>query len=394
MQSAAVFGSGPAALMAATVLSAAKINTTVFEKNKGAGRKLLIAGGSGLNISSALPHEEFIAQFQGQGIDWRNLFQKYSVQDWLNFVQNLGLETFKGTSNRYFVREMKATNLLKRWLSLLAERESRIHFGVELTSFTREPGGLITVTTLDGRKSQFDAIVLALGGASWLPEGEKLSWPQLMAAAGVDLVPFSAANCGFEVAWNLEFLREAANLPLKNIELISSLGRRKGDLMVTAYGIEGTPVYAAGVTETCHLDLKPDLPEATIAERLKSSSENMSPLRRATKLLKLDAVRRALLFHHAPAESLMTIESVAHLVKWFPLKLGTRRPLAEAISSTGGVALSEIDSSFMLKKMPGIFVTGEMLDWHAPTGGFLIQACVSQGHAAGHGARDFLAGMR
>jgi uncharacterized flavoprotein (TIGR03862 family) len=394
MQSAAVFGSGPAALMAATVLSSAMVKTTVFEKNKGAGRKLLIAGGSGLNISSAMPDDEFIAQFQGHGIDWRNLFQKYSVQDWLGFVQSLGLETFQGTSKRYFVREMKATNLLKRWLSLLEERESCIYCGVELTGFTREPGGLIAVTTLDGRKSQFDAIVLALGGASWLPEGEKPSWPHSMHAAGIDLVPFAAANCGFEVAWKAKFMQEAVNQPLKNVELISSMGRRKGDLMITGYGLEGTPAYAVGAAEICFIDLKPDLAEHVIAERLRSSSENLSPLRRVTKIFKLDTVRRALLFYHAPPEGISSIEALANLIKKFPLKLEARRPLAEAISSTGGVALSEIDSSFMLRKIPGVFVAGEMLDWHAPTGGFLIQACVSQGHAAGLGARDYLAGMR
>ncbi len=392
MQSAAVFGSGPAALMAATVLSRANIRTTMFEKMKGPGRKLLIAGGSGLNISSALPNVDFLAQFRGDALDWPGLFKKYSVADWLGFVRDLGLETFKGTSDRYFVKEMKATNLLKRWLALLEGRGVALHCGVELAGIRREHGGLITVMTADGKEEQYGAIVLALGGASWLPAGESVAWPHLMQEAGIDLVPFVAANCGYEVIWKPGFVHEAVNQPLKNIELVSAAGRRKGDLMITAYGVEGTPVYAVGQTGGCQIDLKPDLTEATIAERMQSSSENLSPLRRATKVLNLDTVRRALLFHHAPPGSLLTVKALAGIMKKFPLQLGERRPLVEAISSTGGVALSEFDASFMLKKIPGVFVAGEMLDWHAPTGGFLIQACVSQGHAAGAGARDYLAG--
>jgi len=387
---AVVFGTGPAGLMAATVLARGGVRVTLCEKQKGAGRKLLIAGGSGLNISSALPNSEFVSCFEGSEIDWVKLFAQYSVADWLAFVESLGLKTFKGTSARYFVEELKATNLLKRWLRLLEENAVQIRFEIEACAFSRQDQIEMLVKLKSGEELRCDAAVFALGGASWLPQGEEATWVEMFRQAGISLRPFEAANCGFEVAWRSEFLGEAVRQPLKNIVIHTPKGSRKGDLMVTEFGIEGSPVYAVGEVGNCYLDLKPDLTEDAIVTRLENSGENLSPLRRAVKLLNLDVVRKALLFHHSPSDGLKTIASLAKLLKRFPLKLTARRPLTEAISSTGGLDLCEIDESFMLKKAPGIFVAGEMLDWHAPTGGFLIQACVSQGFVAAEGALRFL----
>lgn len=386
---ALVVGSGPAGLMAATVLAEGGAAVVLCEKQKAMGRKLLIAGGSGLNVSSALPLPDFLRSFEGPEIDWHELFGKFSVGDWLEFLANLGLKTFKGTSDRYFVEELKATNLVKRWLALLQRRQVQFKTECEVVALRREIDSTYVVQLASGEDLRVSVVVFALGGASWLPQGVSADWQKMFAAEGIQQVPFASANCGFSVDWKPEFLSEVGRQPLKNIELQTRKGSRKGDLMITDYGIEGTPVYAVGETGIGFLDLKSDLTAAAIAARLGSAAENLAPLRRAVKVLKLDAVRSALLFHHAPAGALASTEAIAAAIKKFPLLLKEARPLTEAISSRGGIALREVDENFMLKKMPGVFVAGEMLDWHAPTGGFLIQACVSQGYVAAHGALSF-----
>jgi hypothetical protein len=194
---------------------------------------------------------------------------------------------------------------------------------------------------------------------------------------------FEASNSGFEVAWPAELLAEAEGLPIKNLVLRSPRGERQGELVITRYGLEGTPVYAVGIPGPVELDLKPDLTRDEIIQRMSSVRENPSPIRRAKRTLNLSPAALALLFHLASKEDLLSLESVAKRLKAFPLVLGARRPIEEAISSSGGLEMPELDSSLMLKRAPGVFAAGEMLDWEAPTGGYLIQACVSQGHRAG-----------
>ena len=374
----AIVSSGPAALMAASVVAAQGHRVSVYEKNPGPGRKLLIAGGSGLNISNSLPLTEFAAEYSGNGIDWPALLRQFSPSDWLAFIHGLQLETFEGTSGRYFVREMKASGLLRAWLADLAAKDVVFHYGHELKDFQKADRERITLYFSGAQPVTVDAAVLALGGASWLAENETLSWPQMFADKDIPVTPFTAANCGYEVNWKKEFLDEAANMPLKNVIFTSSAGSKKGDILITAYGVEGTPVYTCGRSEICHLDLKSDLNVAQIEQKLSAVRENLSPLRRAKKTLGLSPAALALLYHHAPAGTLQTNAQLAHLVKNFPITLQKPRPLSEAISSTGGVALSEVTPDFELKKFARVFAVGEMLDWSAPTGGFLIQACVSQ----------------
>lgn len=377
----AIVGTGPAGLMAASTLTKAGVAVTLFEKNKGPGHKLLIAGGSGLNISNALPPQEFIAQYTGN-IGWMPLFEKFSVADWLHFIEDLGLETFEGTSGRYFVREMKASGLLRRWLDSLENSGAVFHYDAECT--VCEKSGKEIILHFGAKPAQaFDAVLFALGGGSWLRQEPR--WPGLFEKFAVAVLPFKPANAGFNVAWHREFIAEAANKPLKNIEFCSALGRKKGDLMVTEYGLEGTPVYFYGQSGICSIDLKPDLTETEILQRFESVRENLSPIRRAAKKLHLEKTALALLYHEAPRDALSSNTSLAKLIKAFPLTLAEPRPLGEAISSWGGISLDEIDADFQLRKIPGVFAAGEMLDWHAPTGGFLIQACVSQGVAAARG---------
>ncbi|MBS0617915.1 MAG: TIGR03862 family flavoprotein [Spirochaetes bacterium] len=378
----AIIGSGPAALMAASTLATHGHHVHLFEKNSGAARKLLIAGASGLNISNTLPLEIFFTKYEGSGIDWLRLLQQFSPGDWLDFVARLGLETFVGTSGRYFVREMKAAGLVRAWLADLESKAVELHYSAELIDFDLADESQIALHFADGKSTPCSAVILALGGASSLATNDRLQWPQLLAKKGVQINSFAPANCGFEVRWKKEFLSEATRQPLKNVSFTSSAGSAKGDILITEYGVEGTPIYTYGRAEVCRIDLKSDLSAEQILKKIEAVRENLSPLRRATKALHLTPIMQALIYHHAPPGGCSTNQNLARLLKNFPIELLQRRPLSEAISSSGGVSLAEVTPHFELKKFPGIFAVGEMLDWSAPTGGFLIQACVSQGFVA------------
>ncbi len=387
----AILGTGPAALMAATQLANNGCSVHIFEKNPGPSRKLLIAGGSGLNISNSLPAAEFAAQYQGAGIDWVNLFRQFSVADWLAFVHSLQLETFEGTSGRYFVREMKASGLVSAWIADLKAKGVTLHYRAEWSDLERPDRECYRLSFTNGSGFDADAVLLAVGGASWLPEGEALQWPGILENHGIRVSPFEPVNCGYNIGWKTEFSDEVRRAPLKNIVFTSDKGSRKGDILITEYGIEGTPVYACGGTGLCHIDLKPDLSETLVLEKLRRVRENLSPLRRAKRSLALSEAAVALLYHHSPAKATATNEGLAKLIKAFPLELLAPRPLTEAISSSGGVRLDELTPGFELRRLPGVFAVGEMLDWSAPTGGFLIQACVSQGAVAGRAIAQRLA---
>lgn len=385
----AIVGTGPAGLMAAYVAASGGARVTVFEKRKSAGRKLLIAGSSGLNISYDCPPEELPNFYRGPASFFGNLFRVFSREDWLRFIKELGLETFKGTSRRYFVREMKASGLLRAWTEQLKSMGVVFEFGKEAVGFSSFEKPILCLRTIESGQTEerpFDALGFFLGGGSWEPDENPLRWPGFFRDAGLKFVPFQSSNSGFEVDWPKEFLKEAEGLPLKNIELKTSLGTRKGELVVTSYGLEGTPVYAIGKPGVVHLDLKPDLSEKEIFKKLNSATkENLSPMRKMKKYLNLCEGSQALLFHLLKPEVRLDLKQVVGFLKRFPLTLKESRPLEEAISSSGGLDLSELDEKLMLKKFPGVFVGGEMLNWDAPTGGFLIQASVSQGFLAGKG---------
>ncbi len=376
----AIFGSGPAGLMAATQLIRAGVGVKVFERRPSFGRKLLIAGSSGLNISHQASIQEFVDHYEGlESSVWQGFFRIFSPEDWISFVQSLGFETFVGTSSRYFVREMKASNLLRAWIAMLRE------LGVEFVPNQE--------FNLDTDLSGFDAVGFFLGGGSW--EDREPVWPEVFRKRfGVKVHPFTPSNVGFEVAWSLAFLHESEGKPLKNIVFSTKKGSKAGELMVTRYGLEGTPIYFHGATGMAHLDLKPGLSDSAVLEKMKSVRENLSPIRRIKKVLGLNETALSLLFHQTTPSERESLETMATLVKRFPVELLSPRPLLEAISSKGGVELQEISiepgSELMLKKHPGFFCGGEMLDWDAPTGGFLIQASVTQGAVAARGMLNWL----
>lgn len=387
-QKVAVIGSGPAGLMAASVISKAGFTVHVYEKKPGLGRKILIAGSSGLNVSFDAPLDEFLKNYSGPKAQWSKILNRFPPQEWLRFIHSLGLETFRGTSKRYFVRGMKGSSLLKKWIELLKSRGVEFYLNQECLDFSIQQDQ-VAVQFADGVQ-QYSALCFCLGGGSWEGAEKPLRWPAIFQSKKIRFKDFSSANSGFKVDWPQEFLKEAEGLPLKGIVLTTSKGSRAGELVVTQYGLEGTPIYALGEVGPARLDLKPSLTENQIFQQLSAFKENLSPIRRVKKSLGLSPAALGLIFHLSSPEVLKDLRKLIQQIKNFPILLKARQPLEESISSSGGLAWDELDENLMLKKFPGVFAAGEMLDWDAPTGGFLIQGCVSQGCLVGNSIIHFI----
>lgn len=387
MSRVAIIGTGPAALMAAWVVSKAGHAVTLFEKKRGAGQKLLIAGASGLNITHDAPLQTFHEHYRGDADFLRASFAQFSPESWIAFIENLGIATFKGTSRRYFVDGLKSTSLLKAWIKKLKEQGATFKYSHEVVGFASQTEG-VRLDFKNGTSDVFDAVCFALGGGSYEPREKPLRWIKMF--DGFQFRAFESSNAGFEVAWPEAFVAEAEGQPLKNVALTSSRGTLRGDLVVTRYGLEGTPLYSLGESGTVFLDLKPDMTARAILLKIEASKENLSPIRRVKKYLNLSPAALALLFHLTDHASRDKLNTLVERMKRFPIELSAPRPLDEAISSAGGLALDELNAHAMLKKSPGVFCAGEMLDWDAPTGGFLIQACASQGFVAGEGIVAYL----
>lgn len=378
----AIVGTGPAGLMAAEVLSAQGFSLTLFEQRKGPSWKLYIAGSSGLNISNSLPLAAMLSHYTGPTPIWKTILEAFGPQEWLRFIESeLGLGTFLGTSQRYFVETMHAAALIRVWRRRLEQRGVSFCFDHSCTGLEASEEGWRL--SFSGQPAQdFAAVGFALGGASY--EKSTPSWPEIFLARGAQFNPFASSNAGYELAWPEALVQEAEGKPLKNIELSNARGKKRGDLILTAYGLEGTPIYFLGSRGAATLDLKPDLSLATVEAKLqRKTRENFSLLRRAPKALNLSPGAQALLFHLLPEPARRDPRLFAQHIKALPLELLRPRPLSESISSSGGVSWDSVTANLMLQNHPGIFLAGEMLDWDAPTGGFLIQACVSQGHWIG-----------
>lgn len=365
--------------MAASTLAGHGVDISVFERRPSYGRKLLIAGSSGLNVSHQTDLGDFISHYEGFTTEaWKRFFEVLSPEGWITFIEGLGLKTFVGTSSRYFVQEMKASGLLRAWRADLEARGVRFYPNQEWGSFEE--------------LKDFDASGLFLGGGSW--EDQPPAWPEIMRVSGIRVRDFTPANCGYEVDFAPGFIREVEGLPLKNLVMKNRRGEKAGELVVTRYGLEGTPVYFLGEPGPAILDLKPQWSEEEILKKLGAIRENLSPMRRVKKGLSLGDAALALLFHHSSDLERSDLTLLVRKIKHFKLELRRPRPLEEAISSRGGLLLDEVSTApgreLMLLKYPGVFVGGEMLDWSAPTGGFLIQGAVTQGAVAGRNLLRFL----
>ncbi len=381
----AVIGGGPAGLMAAEVMAEGGLDVTVFERMPSFGRRLLMAGRGGLNITHSEEMARFLPRYgaaQDWMAPWLAAFPPEALRAW---CEGLGQPSFVGSSGRVFPTAMKASPLLRAWIGRLQRLGVRLVPRATWTGWDAQ-GELCFA---DGARHAADAVVLAMGGASWPRLGADGGWTALLPE--IEIAPLRAANCGFRVDWSAHFAQRFAGSPLKRI-ILSCAGRNvPGELVITSEGIEGGAAYALsalareaiaqhGAAEL-RVDLRPDLSREVLTARLAGAGrESLSNALRKRAGLSPVAIGLVQEARHAGDAA-----PLAGLIKALPLRLTGPGELARAISTAGGIHLAELDSGLMLRRRPGVFAAGEMLDWEAPTGGYLLQACFATGRAAGHG---------
>lgn len=391
----AVIGAGPAGLMAAETIAregGGAVAVTVFERMPSPARKLLMAGRGGLNITHSEAIERFRARY-GTAEGWmRAALEAFPPQALVQWCEDLGQPTFVGSSGRVFPRAMKASPLLRSWLARLGDLGVTLKTRADWTGWTGDGRGL---RFNDGSIHAADATVLALGGASWPRLGADGSWTALL--PDIAITPLQPANCGFLVEWSVHFRDRHAGAPLKRIALSFAGQTIRGEAMITAQGIEGGAVYALsarlrdailrdGVAELL-IDLRPDMDDAELREKLNQPRRGASLANFLRRQINLPPVAIGLIQEALHGGSTAPLD---RLVRALPLRLTAPSGLARAISTAGGIALDELDEHLMLRKRPGVFVAGEMLDWEAPTGGYLLQGCLATGVAAGRGVLHWL----
>ncbi len=399
LRRAAVIGAGPAGLMAAEVLANAGVGVDVYDAMPSAGRKFLMAGKGGLNITHTEAPGPFLARYGARAGVLTPFVEAFGPEQLRAWIHGLGIETFVGTSGRVFPREMKAAPLLRSWLRRLRGAGVQLHMRHRWQGWTAD--GTLSFATPGGPVSRpADAVILALGGASWPQLGSDGAWTQALREKGLSLAPFLPSNSGFDVGWSEHFRARFAGAPVKP----AAIDRRQGEFVVTETGIEGGLVYAmsAGARDeiaangvaTLHVDLRPDRSErqlATLLARPRGRASFATYLRKAAGL---EGVKAGLVRELVSEVDRGNPAALAAAIKALPIPLCAPRPIAEAISSAGGVPFEAMDEALMLRDLPGVFCAGEMLDWEAPTGGYLLTACFATGKAAGEGAREWLARSR
>ncbi|MCP2007365.1 putative flavoprotein (TIGR03862 family) [Duganella sp. HSC-15S17] len=396
----AVIGGGPAGLMAAQTLAQGGAQVDVYDAMPSVGRKFLLAGRGGMNITHAEPYADFVTRYGNGAAPLRAMLDAFGPQDVRDWVHGLGVDTFVGTSGRVFPTDMKAAPLLRAWLHRL--RESGVQFHMRHRWLGWRDDALL-LNTPDGELLvRADAVVLALGGGSWARLGSDGAWMPLLAERGVGVAPLAPANCGFDVDWSEHFSSRHAGEPLTTVAIISTGAdgkefRKQGQFVVTQGGVEGSLIYAlsaalrdqiaADGSATIYLDLLPDLTAQRVADEVARPRGARSMASHLQSRLGIKGVKAGLLRECLNKEQFADEDQLAQAIKRLPVRLLRARPIDEAISSAGGVRWGALEGT-MLKSAPGVFVAGEMVDWEAPTGGYLLTACLAGGQAAG---RDVLA---
>lgn len=425
----AVIGGGPAGLMAAQVLSEAGLAVHLFDAMPSIGRKFLLAGKGGLNLTHSEGADAFAGRYGERRHAIEALLQDFDASATRAWAQSLGVETFVGSSGRVFPTDMKAAPLLRAWLQRLRRPKahspqggatalgrpgSGLGTGVQFHMRHRwtgwKPGDSSTLcfdTPQGPLQVQTGAVVLALGGGSWARLGSNGAWVPLLAARGVPVAPLVPSNCGFDVqgGWSEHFASRFAGQPFKSvaISVATSQGARftrKGEFVATASGVEGSLVYAASSllrdeiirtgSATFHLDLLPDLSAERVLAEVRHPRGSRSLSSHLKSRLHLEGIKSAILHELLPKEAMQDPAQLAAAIKALPITLTATRPLDEAISSAGGVLFEALTPDLMVESLPGVFCAGEMLDWEAPTGGYLLQACFASGRRAGQGVTRFL----
>lgn len=408
-RAAAVIGGGPAGLMAAETLLAGGVQVDLYDAMPSVGRKFLLAGKGGLNITHAEPAEKFLLRYGARRQQIAPLLENFGADALRAWAYDLGITTFVGTSQRVFPKEMKAAPLLRAWLHRLRAAGARIHVRHRWTGWNNVDGlhdGMLRFATPQGKHiAHPDCTVLALGGGSWARLGSDGAWVPLLAARGVPVAALLPSNCGFDIAWSAHFRGRFAGQPVKAVAatLTDAQGvthRRQGEFVITDYGIEGSLIYAlsAQLRDTLaaqgsvmlQLDLVPDKDLTRVLNEVTHPRGSRSLSSHLQGRLGIKGVKAGLLREVLSAAEMHNPQRLAATIKALPLRLTATRPLDEAISSAGGVPFEALDERLMLRELPGVFCAGEMLDWEAPTGGYLLTACFASGRAAGFGALRFL----
>ena len=390
----AIIGGGPAGLRAAEACAAGGASVTVFEAKRSVARKLLVAGYGGLNLTHGEDIETFVTRYSGPGLPaehFARIIRAFSPSDLRDWASQLGIETFEQRTGRVYPKEMKAAPLVRRWLARLREQGVKFQVNHSLSAITA--GGThsprqVELGFNDESSLSFDTVVLALGGASWSKTGSDGHWTTILESLGVTITPFEPANCGWEVDWPAELIPKIEGKPLKNIAASAGPLAVNGELMLTRYGIEAGAIYQLGPflrvmpEPSIEIDLKPEVPLDTLLRKMESVRTHL--LDQAAERLKLSEHAILLLGHFGGGFE--TVSELCRAVKSLDIPLTKPRPIDEAISSAGGIAWSELDDDLQLRKLPGVFACGEMIDWEAPTGGYLIQGCFATASHAARGA--------
>ncbi len=406
MLNAIVVGAGPAGLMAAEVLSQAGVQVAVYDAMPSAGRKFLLAGKGGLNLTHSEPADVFATRYGRHRLHvapWLHGFGAAQIREW---AKSLGVETFVGTSGRVFPADMKAAPLLRAWLHRLRAQGVRFHMRHRWLGWN-DAGALVFESPSGPVLVDAGAVVLALGGGSWSRLGSDGAWVPVLQARGIHVAPLLPSNCGFDVAggWSGHFASRFAGQAFKSVAIRINTPEafaRKGEFVATTTGVEGSLIYAASSLlrdqiaaaghASFHLDLRPDLPlEKVLAEVARPRGSRSLSIHLKSRL-GIDGIKAAILYEQLAKEDLADAAKLAAGIKAVPITLSAARPIDEAISSAGGVAFDGLDASLMLARQTGVFCAGEMLDWEAPTGGYLLTACLASGRIAGRGVLQYLQG--
>jgi len=387
MQTIAIIGGGPSALMLAAMLDEKKYSVHIYEKNAAVGRKFLVAGDGGFNLTHSEDLDSFIRRYTPSDFLEKAL-RTFTNQDLCEWLKEIGIETYVGSSKRIFpVKGIKPIEVLHAFIEKLKSRHVEIHTQHEWKGWT-DQDKLVFITKGKEVVVSADKVVFALGGGSWKVTGSDGTWLNLFKEKGISIKPFQPSNCTYQVQWPKDFLEKHEGQWLKNISVVCKGEEKKGELVITAFGLEGGAIYAlspllrkqlvtTGVVEIT-IDFKPTLTHEVVLQKMTRAGNKL-----ITKILsddiKLTDTHIALLKAVVSKEDFLNEDILASIIKNFPLAITGMSPIDDAISTVGGIVLTEVDKEFQLNKLPNHYVIGEMLDWDAPTGGYLLQGCFSMG---------------
>jgi hypothetical protein len=390
--------------MAAEVLLKGGISVNLYDAMPSVGRKFLVAGRGGLNFTHSEPHDQFLSRYGQRRKQLEPLIEAFGPDALCSWIHDLGFETFVGSSRRVFPKCMKAAPVLRAWLKRLLASGLSLHLRHRWCGWGADKG-LCFETPEGERVVHPDAVVLTLGGGSWARLGSTGAWVPLLQQRGVAVSELKPSNCGFNVAWSDHFRQRFSGQPLKSVALsfINSQGivfRKQGEFMITETGIEGSLIYAlsapirdeidAKKLAVIHLDLAPDWPEQRLIHRLSRDRGSRSMASNLEKAVGIKGLKAVLLREYVSKKDFTDPVLLASSIKRLPVTLISTRPIDEAISTAGGVTFESLDQNLMIRSLPGVFCAGEMLDWEAPTGGYLLTACFSSGYAAGLGVLKWM----